>query len=705
MDESSSFDLSAQNSALASVGAMGRAVMDHNQSVKDSFKTQFAIDKAEHSAAELKNEVKDFSESIGAAKGVYELKQQYNLARDTRLPGQSKLSRLFELQPELAAKNIRELKNRVTQTLTGNVGEERSIGGLEDARGVAALNEELGTSIPTGAEITDAVSGVASRVGTLGGEALGSIYGAGVKVADTGGQLMGQALTAASQARMGINQSQITSMIPKPQEESLDVKNYNSQFSEVKEAADDLKSGRITSDEFRTRTASAYGFNQEAPKRNDFTRNTSFEQQRFNDVTANREVTPEMAAENRANIGTATRRDASDFRKAVEAHEAAKTQVLAANARRTNRALQGGSDVEYGSKTSRPVTKGSGILYDTRQTPAPSPAESAVGPALPKDDNILSSEGFDDSVIEQMSERKFEAGRTLEGLIPGQGAKSTSAGFFSSMRFPEDDRPVPEVEGTDFEENTDNEEVQRGLQQLPDRRDPGGISVSSSGEGVPPVEGAFDDVAFADEGKEEEEGQDAGQEEEEGKEEDEGKEEEGQDAGQEEEAGQDASKEAGEVGEVGSDIKDLTASDRLAEGVLKFGSKAAAGLGVAGSVASLGSGLYTAGEDIFDKGYFSKLNTDQQLGNVSGVIGGALDAASLAVPLLAPLALGANIFSAVAKTMGEHQAGDPKLQDDQVKEETQEEKGPSAVQTLSSVGLISSAPVDIHQSISGTSSF
>jgi hypothetical protein len=682
MDESSSFDLSAQNSALASVGAMGRAVKDHNQSVKDSFKTQFAIDRAEHSAAELKNEVKDFSETIGAAKGVYELKQQYNLARDTRLPGQSKLSRLFELQPEIASKNIRELKNRITQTLTGNVGEERSIGGLEDARGVAALNEELGTSIPTGAEITDAVSGVASRVGTLGGEALGSIYGAGVKVADTGGQLMGQALTAASQARMGINQSQIKSMIPKPQEESLDVKNYNSQFSEVKSAADDFKSGNITSDEFRTRTASAFGFNDEAPQRNDFTRNTSFEQQRFNDVTQAQggEVTPEAAAENRANMATATQRDASDFQKAVEAHEAAKTQVLAANNLRTNRALQGRPDVEYGGKTSVPVR--------TRQTPAPSAVESAeprprfdlddlarqaVGPALPADDDILSSEGFDNPVIETMAQRQFERGRTDPALFPGQGARDPSV---IGEGIAQDDSDIPEVKGTDFEANVENEEVQRGQTFAgagQDARDTGSISVSASGEGVPKVEGTFDDA-----GKEEEEGQDAGQ---------------------------DASKEAGEVGEVGSDIKDLTSSDRLAEGVLKFGSKAAAGLGVAGSVASLGSGLFTAGEDILDKGYFSKLNENQKEGNVAGVVGGALDAASLAVPILAPLALGANVFSAVEKTIGEHKAGDPQLETDQVKEESQEEKGPGAVQTLSSVGLISSAPVDIHQSISGTSSF
>ena len=137
MDESSAFDLSAQNSAMAGVGAMGRAVKEHNQSVKDSFKTQFAIDSAEHSAAELKNEAKDFSETLGAAKGIYELKQNYNLARDTRnvAAGQGILKRVLEMQPEIAAKNIRGLKNKVTQMLTGNVGEDRGIGGT-NLRGV-----------------------------------------------------------------------------------------------------------------------------------------------------------------------------------------------------------------------------------------------------------------------------------------------------------------------------------------------------------------------------------------------------------------------------------------------------------------------------------------------------------------------------------------------------------------------------------------
>tara|TARA_R110002110_G_scaffold127103_3_gene305846 strand:- start:183 stop:2177 length:1995 start_codon:yes stop_codon:yes gene_type:complete len=664
MDESSSFDLSAQNSALASVGAMGRAIKDHNQSVKDSFKTQFAIDRAEHSAAELKNEVKDFSETIGAAKGVYELKQQYNLARDTRLPGQSKLGRLFELQPEIASKNIRELKNRITQTLTGNVGEERSIGGLEDARGVAALNEELGTtSIPTGAEISDAVSGVASRAGTLGGEALGSIYGAGVRVAETGGHLMGQALTAASQARMGINQSQI-----KPEEESLDVKNYNSQFSELKSASDDLKSGNITTDEFRTRAASAYGFNDEAPQKNDFTRNTSFEQQRFKDVTQARGGMGEAAVEeHRVNMAVATQRDASDFQKAVEAHEAAKTSVLAVNNLRTNRAIEGRPDVEYGGKTSVPVR--------ARQTPAPSATESAEPPAeppanlpsrpaLPEDDDILSGEGFKPgSIAESVFERQFDENVSYPGVLgkarAAEGAKGISA---TPPVEAEDDPDIPEVKGTMFDDNADAQTGQTFEGRGQNARDPSVIGEDSNTKDdadIPDVEGTFDD----------------------------------------------ATKDASEVGEVGSDIKDVTASDRLAEGVLKFGSKAAAGLGVAGSVASLGSGLFTAGEDIFDKGYFSKLNPNQQLGNEAGIVGGALDAASLAVPLLAPFALGANIFSAVEKTIGEHKAGDPKLETDQVKEESQQEKGPGAVQTLSSVGLISSAPVDIHQSISGTSSF
>ncbi len=41
-----------------------------------------------------------------------------------------------------------------------------------------------------------------------------------------------------------------------------------------------------------------------------------------------------------------------------------------------------------------------------------------------------------------------------------------------------------------------------------------------------------------------------------------------------------------------------------------------------------------------------------EAGNVASIAGGLLDMASIAVPVLAPLALGLNIFSAVTSTVG-----------------------------------------------------
>jgi len=452
MDESSAFDLSAQNSAMAGVGEMGREVREHNQTVKDSFKTQFAIDAAQHSAAELKNEAGDVGEVLGAGKGAYTLGKNYMLARDTRnvKAGQNTLSRLYEMQPEIAAKNIRELKNKVTQAATGEGGTERSIGGIEDTRGVGAWNEETGLNFPSGAQISNKIS-QATEVGRSG-------------VAAAGGVVKDAVVSAANRFK-----------------------------------AEPLlaKSG-------------IFG-----------------EQARNNALFA----------------------EATDARAAAGA--------------------------------------------------AAAPAEAA--PRAPR--------------------------------VPGTL------------------RPAPPSEPPPAYDNT--------VPRAPAEPTPAK---------PPPIEAATAEAGTAEAGT--------------------------------------VVKDATEVGKDAKTILPVASdTEKLAGNLLRGASKFSAGVGIAGGVVSAGSSVFTGIEDIFDKGYFSKLNDEQKIGNVSGIIGGGLDAASLVVPVLAPLAIGVNIFSAIEKTMGEHKAGDPKAKADKIKEESQEETSPGGIQTLSSMGQVSSAPVDIHQSISGTSSF
>jgi len=490
MDESSAFDLSAQNSAMAGVGEMGREVREHNQTVKDSFKTQFAIDAAQHSAAELKNEAGDVGEVLGAGKGAYTLGKNYMLARDTRnvKAGQNTLSRLYEMQPEIAAKNIRELKNKVTQAATGEGGTERSIGGIEDTRGVGAWNEETGLNFPSGAQISNKIS-QATEVGRSG-------------VAAAGGVVKDAVVSAANRFK-----------------------------------AEPLlaKSG-------------IFG-----------------EQARNNALFA--EATDARAAAGAAAAPTAT----------------------------------GGA--------------------------AAAPAEAA--PRVPG---------------------------TLRPAPPSEPPPAYDNTVPRAPRVPGTLRPAPPSEPPPAYDNT--------VPRAPAEPTPAK---------PPPIEAATAEAGTAEAGTAE------------------------------------AGTVVKDATEVGKDAKTIlpVASDteKLAGNLLRGASKFSAGVGIAGGVVSAGSSVFTGIEDIFDKGYFSKLNDEQKIGNVSGIIGGGLDAASLVVPVLAPLAIGVNIFSAIEKTMGEHKAGDPKAKADKIKEESQEETSPGGIQTLSSMGQVSSAPVDIHQSISGTSSF
>ena len=60
-----------------------------------------------------------------------------------------------------------------------------------------------------------------------------------------------------------------------------------------------------------------------------------------------------------------------------------------------------------------------------------------------------------------------------------------------------------------------------------------------------------------------------------------------------------------------------------------------------------------------------------EAGNITSMAGAALDMASMAVPILAPLALGLNIFSAVSSTIGTEQDDKKQISTDSKPPQTQ----------------------------------
>jgi hypothetical protein len=92
---------------------------------------------------------------------------------------------------------------------------------------------------------------------------------------------------------------------------------------------------------------------------------------------------------------------------------------------------------------------------------------------------------------------------------------------------------------------------------------------------------------------------------------------------------------------------------------LEVGGKALGGVG----------GAISAGQDIsnmIDTGHIFKPGESKwsEAGNIASMVGAGLDMMSIAVPILAPLAVGANVFSAVAGTIGAEQDDNNKISTD-----------------------------------------
>jgi hypothetical protein len=105
----------------------------------------------------------------------------------------------------------------------------------------------------------------------------------------------------------------------------------------------------------------------------------------------------------------------------------------------------------------------------------------------------------------------------------------------------------------------------------------------------------------------------------------------------------------GEAGGVGRFLANRVGGLTSEVGV-EVGGKALGGLGGAISAGTDITNLVQTGH-VFKKGE----SVWSEAGNITSMAGAALDMASIAVPILAPLALATNVFSAVAGTVGAEQ--------------------------------------------------
>ncbi len=126
---------------------------------------------------------------------------------------------------------------------------------------------------------------------------------------------------------------------------------------------------------------------------------------------------------------------------------------------------------------------------------------------------------------------------------------------------------------------------------------------------------------------------------------------------------QEASKTYGELAErVGQIGEEGEATTKAASGIPRIISRVAEVAGESGkSAAAIGDvvghglGVAVAGVDIAKDiaGSYSTMDTQQKAGNILGIAGGLVDAVSMAVPVLTPLAVGLNVVSAYENYEGD----------------------------------------------------
>jgi len=122
----------------------------------------------------------------------------------------------------------------------------------------------------------------------------------------------------------------------------------------------------------------------------------------------------------------------------------------------------------------------------------------------------------------------------------------------------------------------------------------------------------------------------------------------------------------------------------------------------------LGMGIVAGGqalaEDIMDPSQFSKENTADKVSNVASIAAGALDVASIFLPVLAPAAGIASAVSAISGGIGEIE--DISNKENKDASDAEAMKGTTTAPTdLAAGGMVASTSTDTTKSISATGSF
>ena len=116
------------------------------------------------------------------------------------------------------------------------------------------------------------------------------------------------------------------------------------------------------------------------------------------------------------------------------------------------------------------------------------------------------------------------------------------------------------------------------------------------------------------------------------------------------------------------------------------------GVELGGKAIGAAGGIISGGQDItnlIETGHVFKKGESalSEAGNIGSMVGAALDMASIAVPVLAPLALATNMFSAVASTIGTEQDDKKQISTDSAPPPTQ---ALAVHPAWSSVGMVAS---------------
>lgn len=163
-----------------------------------------------------------------------------------------------------------------------------------------------------------------------------------------------------------------------------------------------------------------------------------------------------------------------------------------------------------------------------------------------------------------------------------------------------------------------------------------------------------------------------------------------------------------EAGNVATDVSkaDAPATEEVAGKIMKgvkIAGKVGKVAGVVGGAISLGTGI----NDVAD-GDFKKMDTAHKVSSIWGDISGALDIASVFIPVLAPLAAVSSIGSAIDSTVTSAVDDSNKVTSDQNTEKTQVNQNNASIQSapgFTTMSIVANAQQDATKSIAGSSSF